>query len=106
MVDLFTLKLILSFVVGGSYVIGATIVADNLGTKLGGLIAGLPSTILFGLLFIAWTQNTQASVEATTLLPAVIGVACFFLITYVYFIRYTIWMALPLAFFVLGLLTF
>src|SRR5258708_33146817 len=106
MVDLFIVKLILSFLVGGLYVIAATVSADKLGSKIGGLISGLPSTVLFGLLFIGWTQNSQAGVEATTLLPAVIGVACFFLITYVYFIKYNIWLAFVLAFIVWGLLTF
>src|SRR6185437_15423911 len=80
MSDLFTLKLCLSFFVGGLYVVIATVFADKFGSKIGGLISGLPSTVLFGLLFIAWTQNTQAAVDATTPIPAVVGVACFFLI--------------------------
>jgi hypothetical protein len=106
MIDQFTLKLILSFIIGGGYAILATVSADKLGTKIGGLITGLPSTVLFGLLFIAWTQNTQAAVEATTLLPATIGASCFFLIMYVYFIRYSLWFALGMAFLIWGLLTY
>ncbi len=106
MIDQFTLKLILSFVIGGGYAILATVCADKLGTKIGGLITGLPSTVLFGLLFIAWTQNTQAAVEATTLLPATIGASCFFLISYVYFLRYSIWLSLLMAYIVWGVITY
>lgn len=103
---LFIIKLILSFLVGGGYAILATVSADRLGSKIGGLISGLPSTVLLGLLFIAWTQNTQAAVEATTLIPAVIGVACFFLITFVLFVKKNIWLALICAFIVWFVLTY
>lgn len=92
--DVFIIKLILSFVVGSSYAILSTVTADRLGTKIGGLISGLPSTVLFGLLFIAWTQSTKASVEATTLIPAVIGLACVYLVTYIHFVKRNLWLAI------------
>ncbi len=98
MADLFVLKLIVSFLVGGSYTLVSTVAADKLGSKIGGLISGLPSTVLFGLLFIGWTQTPEASVEATTLIPAVIGLACLFLITYIYFVKQNVWLALFAAF--------
>ena len=104
--DLFTVKLILSFVVGGVYAIVASIGADKFGTKFGGLLSGLPSTVLFGLLFIAWTQSASVAVEATTLLPATVGIACYFLITFVYFTRYSLWLALCLAYIVWGVITY
>jgi len=100
MIDQFTLKLILSFIVGGGYAIAATVAADKFGSKIGGLIGGLPSTVLFGLLFIAWTQNPQAAVDATTLIPAVIGIACFFLIAFVLSLKKGIWFALFMAYLV------
>lgn len=106
MVDLFTIKLILSFIVGGAYAIIATIAADKFGSKIGGLIGGLPSTVLFGLLFIAWTQNTHAAVDAMVLIPAVIGVACFFMITYILFAKRNIWLALFFAYVIWFILSF
>jgi len=105
MESLFIFKLILSFLVGGGYAILATVCADKFGSKIGGLISGLPSTVLFGLFFIGWTQSTQASVEATTLIPAVIGVACFFLLAFVALVRKNIWYALSVAFILWFLLT-
>jgi len=98
MIDVFTLKLFLSFIVGGVYAILATYASDKFGAKIGGLIGGLPSTVLFGILFIAWTQNTNASIESMTLIPAVIGIACFFLVTYVIFAKRNIWFALAMAY--------
>lgn len=80
MADLFIVKLILSFFVGGLYTIISTVAADKFGSKIGGLISGLPSTALFGLFFIGWTQNPQASSEATTLIPASLGVSCIFVL--------------------------
>lgn len=91
---IFLFKLALSFLIGGTWVVGATIFADKLGSKVGGLIAGLPSTIIFGLLFLAWTQTPQAVVEATTIVPIVSGVSCLFILTYIYFIKKGVWIAL------------
>jgi hypothetical protein len=92
--------------VGSSYTLLATVTADKLGPKIGGLISGLPSTVLFGLVFIGWTQSVDASVEATTLIPAIIGVACLFLITYIYFVKRNVWLAVFLAMLVWSLATY
>lgn len=93
----FALKVILSFFVGGVYAIGATVIADKLGSKIGGLISALPSTVLFGLLFIAWTQSVQVSVSAMTIVPATIGLACVYLVTYVTLVKKNVWLAVLVA---------
>lgn len=69
----FLLKLSLSFILGGVWVTLSTLAAERFGSKIGGLIGGLPSTAFFTLLFIGLTQSTGAVVEATTLLPLVQG---------------------------------
>jgi uncharacterized membrane protein (GlpM family) len=102
MVDIFAIKLILSFIVGGLYILFSTIAADKLGSKIGGLISGLPSTVLFGLFFIGWTQSDEASIAATTLMPAIIGVACLFLITFIALIKRSVWLAMGASFLVWG----
>ncbi|MFH1832952.1 MAG: DUF3147 family protein [Candidatus Levyibacteriota bacterium] len=85
--DLFLLKLFISFVSGGLWVLFTTILADKFGTKIGGLVNGMPSTLLFGLLFIAWTQSPQTSVNATTIVPAIGGINMLFMASYIYFVR-------------------
>ncbi len=61
-------------------------------------MSGLPTTVLFGLLFIAWTQSPRDSVEATTLIPAICGVDGLFILCYIYFLRFNIKIALGFAF--------
>lgn len=80
--NIFLLKVVLSFLIGGAWVLAATIIADKYGTKIGGLIAGLPSTLLFGLIFIGWTQNPQIAVQATTIVPIIGGINTIFLIIF------------------------
>lgn len=84
---LFILKLMLSFVVGGLWVVAATVMAEKLGPKVGGFISGLPSTVTLGLFFLAWTQSPGTAVQATTVIPLVAGVNSVFLATYVCFVR-------------------
>ncbi len=105
MMNLFLLKLLLSFIVGGLWTIIATVLADKFGTKIGGFIAGLPSTIVFGLFFIAWTQTLDVAVQSTTVVPAVGAINYLFLVIYAYFIVNGLWKALFIASFTWSMLT-
>lgn len=94
MEKLFLIKLGLSFVIGGTWVIIATILADRFGSKTGGLLSGLPSTIIFSLFFLAWTQGTSLAVKATDIIPAIVGVDTLFLVNYLWLIKKGLWPAL------------
>ena len=98
--DIFILKLVLSFLIGGIWVTAATHLADRYGTKIGGIITGLPSTALLSLFFIGWTQSPQVSVEATTIIPIIGAVNALFLLVYISFVRKNFWIALGSAFLV------
>lgn len=74
-----------------------TILAERYGTKIGGLVAGLPSTILVSLFFIAWTQSLETAAAATTVVPIVGGINCLFIIVYIYLIRINFWLAFAVA---------
>lgn len=106
MAEIFIIKLLISFLVGGLYVVLSTIAADKLGSKIGGIITTLPSATLFGFLFIAWTQSVNAMVESTTLVPAVVGIACAYLITYVITVKRNLAVALAASLLVWLLLTY
>ena len=80
--DVFLLKLLLSFLVGGFYIALTIWISEKYGSKLGGLVIGLPSTSLMGLLFIAWTQNDAAAVFAVPIMPAVAGVNSIFVLLF------------------------
>ncbi len=100
MTDVFILKLILSFFIGGAWVTTATHFADRYGTKIGGIITGLPSTALLSLFFIGWTQSTRISVEATTIIPIIGAVNALFLLVYISLARKNFWLALGSSFIV------
>jgi hypothetical protein len=93
MIDPFILKLGLSFIAGSLWITMGTVLAERYGTKIGGLVAGLPSTILVSLFFIAWTQSLETAVAATTVVPVVGGINCLFIIAYIYLIRVNFWLA-------------
>ena len=84
MVDPFLIKLALSFIVGGLWITITTVAAERFGSKVGGVIGGLPSTVVVALFFIGFVQGTQAAAQATTTMPLIIGVNAFFLIAYAY----------------------
>jgi uncharacterized membrane protein (GlpM family) len=94
MTDYFILKLILSFIVGAIVIILATVLAEKKGTKIGGMIAGLPTTVVISLFFIAWTQSTDIAVQATTIIPIIGGVICLFILTYILLLRKNFWFSL------------
>jgi uncharacterized membrane protein (GlpM family) len=90
----FLLKLTLSFAIGGLWIVLATVLADRLGPKIGGLVSGLPSTVMFGLFFLGWTQSPSAAVQATTIIPLMGGINCLFLGVYAWLVRHGFWRAL------------
>jgi uncharacterized membrane protein (GlpM family) len=92
--NIFLLKLFLSFIVGSFWITTGTVLAEKHGTKIGGLVAGLPSTILISLFFIAWTQSTRVAVEATTIVPIIGGINCLFIVAYIFLLRINFWLAL------------
>jgi hypothetical protein len=55
--DPYWFKLLIRFCVGGLWVTLTTIVADRFGSKLGGWIGGLPSTIVVTLFFAGDYQD-------------------------------------------------
>jgi uncharacterized membrane protein (GlpM family) len=92
--SIFFFKLLLSFVVGSLWVTMGTVLAERYGTKVGGLVAGLPSTILLSLFFIAFTQSVEVAARATTIIPVVHGINCLFVVAYVWLLRINFWFAL------------
>jgi len=83
----FWYKLALSFLVGGVWVAVTTVAAERFGSKIGGLIGGLPTTAVITLLFIGVTQTCAVATEATTVMPLAQGLNGLFLIAFVILAR-------------------
>ncbi len=79
----FALKVAASFLVGGAYVALVTYVSEHINPRAGGVLAGLPSTALIGLIFIALTQNDDAAVRAGVAIPAGFGFTTLLVAVYV-----------------------
>lgn len=95
----FALRLLLSFFLGGLYIALIIRISEKYGSKSGGVIAGMPSTVLISLAFIAWTQGPDALRAAIVVIPAGLGMSCLFLTLLVYSHRYNKILTRVLAFF-------
>ena len=83
----FWLKFTLSFLVGGAWVTLSSIAAERFGSKVGGLIGGLPSTIVVTLLFIGLTQSAARAAESAVIVPLVMGINGLFVTVFIYLSR-------------------
>ncbi len=83
----FWYKLALSFIVGSAWVTLSTVVAERYGSRLGGVIAGFPSTVAVALLFIGVTQTPLAAIQATTVMPLAMALNGVFMIVYLLLAR-------------------
>jgi len=90
----FWIKLALSFIVGSLWVTLITLSAERFGSKIGGLIGGLPSTVVIALLFIGFTQSPQVAAQATTVMPLAQGLNGLFVLTFILLIRRGLWSGL------------
>jgi uncharacterized membrane protein (GlpM family) len=105
------LRTLIAFLVAGSYVVVMTRMAEKFGSKAGGLLLALPSTIFVGVSFIAWQRGHDGLRQASAVLPTTIAAAAIFLVTFVvlskrglavaYAGATVVWLAItfPLAFF-------
>jgi uncharacterized membrane protein (GlpM family) len=79
----FAFKVIASLLVGGAYVALINFISEHINPRLAGVLAGLPSTALIGLIFIAITQNQAAALEAVRAMPAGFGFTALLVAAYV-----------------------
>jgi hypothetical protein len=87
----FWFKLILSFFVGSLWVTLTTLSAERFGNLVGGLIGGIPSTVVIALLFIGYSQSPQVAAKATTVMPLAQGLNGLFILTFMLLIRRGLW---------------
>jgi hypothetical protein len=98
MIDIFYLKLILAFIVSAIWIPTATILAEKFGSKIGGVIIGIPSVSVITLFFIAWAESTTVAVQSTNVIPIVLGIDALFVAIYILFLRFNFLLAIIAAF--------
>ncbi|HET6403188.1 MAG TPA: hypothetical protein VFH78_00960 [Candidatus Thermoplasmatota archaeon] len=70
-------------VVAGLWISAATLLAERLGTRAGGLVGNLPSNILVALVFVALTQGVGFVARATLAVPIGMSIDALFLVAFV-----------------------
>ena len=84
---LFFTRVLLSFFIAGSWIAFATLLAERLGSKLGGLITNLPSNILISLIFIAITQGVDFVKQTVPGIPIGMLIDTFFLLVFILLLK-------------------
>ncbi len=79
----FIQQLMLSVVVAGTWITAATMISEKMGTKVGGMVGNLPSTMLVSLLFIGITQTPAFAAEATVSVPLGMFLSTVFLYVFI-----------------------
>jgi len=74
---------LLPFFFSALVVIFITIIAEKFGTKVGGILGTLPSTIIIAFIFIAYTKGVVFASEAIAVVPAELGINLVFLFIFV-----------------------
>ena len=75
----FVLKLLLSFLVGGLYIAFVIRVSERVSAGVGGILAGMPTTVLISTFFIWWVQGTESVSAAIPMIVMGIGASVLFL---------------------------
>lgn len=77
--DPYVLDLATSFVLGGIWVMAASMAAQHFGGNVGGFIAGLPSTAVLAIFFITYSEGASHGFDVTGIFPLTISVNAVFL---------------------------
>jgi len=74
------LQTIIPFILTCFIVIIIMYIAENYGTKVGGILGTIPSTVVIAFIFIAINKDLEFASRSTAVVPAEIGANCIFLL--------------------------
>lgn len=81
--EITALRAIAAFLVAGCYVATTARLAERFGSKIGGLIIALPSTVFVGIVFITWQEGHSGLREVSAVLPVTVAAATVFLTVFI-----------------------
>lgn len=102
----FTLQTILPFFLSAAVVIIIMLIAEKYGTKTGGILGTLPSTIIVAYIFIALNKGVNFASNSVGVVPAEMGINLIFLFIFTILIRKSIYTAFSASFVVWASLSF
>ena len=78
----FILQTVIPFLLAALVVVIITLIAERFGTKVGGILGTLPSTIVIAFLFIAITNSIDFAVSSVSIVSAEMGINLVFLMLF------------------------
>lgn len=81
-------QILQSFLIAGLWIAGATLIAEKLGSKAGGAVANLPSTILVSLVYVAIVRSPEYAADAALAAPLGMAVNTLFLFIFILMLRF------------------
>ncbi len=88
------LRTALSFLLAAIWVMAMTMATERFGSRRGGLLVTLPSTIIVALFFIGLEGGADAAAETAMLVPAGMGINILFLVVFISTVRHGLGKAL------------
>jgi len=105
MID-FLFQTVLPFAISAFVVILITVIAEKYGTKVGGILGTLPSTIVVAFIFISLNKDLNFASESAAVVPAELGINLIFLFAFTIFVKRSVYLAFFAAFFSWSILSF
>ena len=89
---------IVPFITAAVMVILITVIAEKFGTKTGGILGTIPTTIIIAYIFIALNKGVDFASDSVAVVPAEIGINILFIFITVILIKRSIFMAFSVSF--------
>lgn len=98
-------QVVLPFILSAMVVIIVMYIAERYGSKVGGILGTLPSTIVIAFLFIAYTEGKTFASQAASVVPAELGINVIFLFVFALLVHRSMLLAFSITFVVWGILS-
>lgn len=81
--SLLVLKITISLIVGFIWITASSVFAEKLGPRLGGVVAGLPATMVVALFFIGLIEGETFASQMTTVIPLAVAINSTFVVAFI-----------------------
>ena len=98
-------QVVIPFILSALIVILIMFVAERYGTKTGGILGTLPSTIVVAFLFISYNKGVDFASESAAIVPAEIGINIIFLFFFALLVKRSVIMAFSASFIIWAILS-
>lgn len=76
------IQFLIPFLIASMVVVGVTVIAEKFGTRMGGILGTIPSTIIVAFVFISLNQGEEFASRASAVVPAEMAINLIFLFSF------------------------